>query len=88
VHLVPFFGDAPITTITPAQIERYLTAKLRAGRAPKSIRNDLGLLFGVLAFAEKLGWIAGNRASTSSSRGGHARRRRHPVPRSRGSRRR
>jgi hypothetical protein len=65
VHLVPFFGGVPIT---PAQIERYLTVKLRVGRAPKSIRTDLGLLYGVLGFAEKCGWVASNRASTSSSR--------------------
>ena len=33
VHLVPFFGDVPIAAITSGQIERYLTVKLRAGRA-------------------------------------------------------
>ena len=60
VHLVPFFGDVPIAAITAGQIERYLTVKLRAGRAPKSIRNDLGLLFGVLGLAEKRGWVASN----------------------------
>ena len=60
VHLVPFFGEAPIAAITAGQIERYLTVKLRAGRAPKSIRNDLGLLYGVLGLAEKRGWIASN----------------------------
>jgi integrase len=60
VHLVPFFGDVPIAAITTGQIERYLTVKLRAGRAPKSIRNDLGLLYGVLGFAEKRGWVASN----------------------------
>ncbi len=60
VHPVPFFGDVPIATIIAGQIERYLTVKLRAGRAPKSIRNDLGLLYGVLGFAEKRGWIASN----------------------------
>jgi integrase len=60
VHLVPFFGDRPVASLTAAQIERYLTVKLRAGRAPKSIRNDLGLLYGVLGLAEKRGWIASN----------------------------
>jgi integrase len=60
VHLVPFFGDRPIASITPGQIERYLTVKLRGGRAPKSIRNDLGLLYGVLGLAEKRGWILSN----------------------------
>jgi hypothetical protein len=65
VHLVPYFGDVALSSITAPQIERYLTVKLRGGRAPNSIRNDLGLLHGVLALGEKRGWVLSNPRASS-----------------------
>jgi Ferric reductase like transmembrane component len=54
VHLVPFFSDVAIVAITAGQIERYLTVKLRAGRAPKFGTDRLIVLHRSLAGAGTL----------------------------------
>jgi integrase len=68
VHLVPFFGDQPIASITPPQIERYLTVKLRAGRAPKSIRTTSACSTASSGSPRSAAGSSATRASTSSSR--------------------
>jgi integrase len=43
-HLVPFFGKKPITDICTNSIERYKSAKTKAGLSPKTINEHLGVL--------------------------------------------
>lgn len=52
-HLNPAFGDQDVSTIKKKDIERFIAQKLRAGLSPKSVRNYLGLLHGVLEFCVK-----------------------------------
>lgn len=60
VHLVPHFGERSIEKITPEHVEAFMRAKAREGRTPKSVLNYLGLLHGVLAYAERKGWTSRN----------------------------
>ena len=58
-HLAPFFGDKPLSKITPADVERYIAAK--QGRlAVKSIRNHLGTLHAIFELGERRGWCRTN----------------------------
>lgn len=52
-HLNPAFGDRDVTTIKKKDIERFMSRTLRSGLAPKSVRNYLGLLHGVLEYCVK-----------------------------------
>jgi integrase len=61
-HLVPAFGDTPVADLTRENIERFMLQKLREGSAAKSVRNWLGLLHGILAYAEREGHIPANPA--------------------------
>lgn len=36
VHLAPFFGSKSLTRIEPRDIEGFISAKRRAGRAPRA----------------------------------------------------
>jgi integrase len=60
VHLVPFFGDLPLEKIGRADVEDFVAEKLVDGKAPKSVRNYLGLLHSLFAYAEKQEWTRGN----------------------------
>jgi len=60
VHFGPAFGDRSIDRITASQVESYVSAKVREGKAAKTIRNHLGLLHSLFTFAEKRGWSSGN----------------------------
>ena len=44
VHLVPFFGNQPMSRITPLSVERYVSHEIEAGSAVKSVYNYLVLL--------------------------------------------
>src|SRR5829696_7895714 len=52
VHLAPFFGAKPLHRIEPRDVEAFVAAKRRAGRAPKSILNYLGLLHAIFEFGQ------------------------------------
>lgn len=54
-HFEPFFGGASIDRIAAGDIERYMAEKARAGRAPKSVSNDLALLSSIFRFAIRRG---------------------------------
>lgn len=41
IHLVPFFGDTPLKEISPQDVERYKTLKIRSGLSAKSVNNHL-----------------------------------------------
>jgi integrase len=60
VHLVPFFGDLPLDKVARSHVEGLIAEKITDGRAPKSVRNYVGLLHGVFVYAERQGWRAGN----------------------------
>ena len=60
VHLTPFFSELPLAEVGQPQVEAFIAEKLGEGRAPKSIRNYLGLLHSVFVFAERRGWSRGN----------------------------
>jgi site-specific recombinase XerD len=60
VHLAPFFGDLALEKIRRTPIEDFVAEKLADGRAPKSVRNYLGLLHSLFAYAEKQEWTRGN----------------------------
>jgi len=52
VHLVPFFGQRPITKITTEEVEGFIAACQAKGCAPKSTRNYLGTLHAIFEFAK------------------------------------
>lgn len=48
LHILPHFGDWPLHTIRPADVDRLMVAKLKEGLAPqtvKHLRNHLSALF-------------------------------------------
>jgi integrase len=55
VHLGPFFGDRALDRIGPAQVEAFIAAKRREGRATKSILNYLGLLHSIFEYGHRRG---------------------------------
>jgi integrase len=55
VHLAPFFSERPLPRISPEDVERFVAAKRAEAKAPKSIRNYLGLLHSIFAFAQRRG---------------------------------
>lgn len=60
IHLVPFFGDTPLSAIRPRDIEAFMAAKTDQGRAPKSVRNYLGVLHSLMSFVERREWCIRN----------------------------
>lgn len=60
VHLVPFFGELPLEKIGRSDVEDFIAEKLGDRKAPKSVRNYLGLLHSLFAYAEKQEWTRGN----------------------------
>jgi len=60
VHLAPFFGSKPLQRIDPVDLREFMALKARQGRAPKSVRNYLGLLHSIFAFAQTRDWATDN----------------------------
>jgi integrase len=60
VHLAPFFGATPLHRIEPRDVERFIAAEAREGRATKSVLNYLGLLHSIFAHGQKRGWCSQN----------------------------
>ena len=60
VHVQPFFGELSLERVGRHEIEAFIAQKVGEGRAPKSIRNELGLLHSIFTYAEKQGWARGN----------------------------
>jgi integrase len=60
VHLAPFFGATPLHRIEPRDVERFIAAKAREGRATKSVLNYLGLLHSIFAHGQRRGWCTQN----------------------------
>jgi integrase len=60
VHLVPFFGDRPLSAIDVELVELFIEAKQQEGKAPKSIQNYAGFLGSIFGYAAKRGWCSRN----------------------------
>lgn len=60
VHLAPYFGDTALERIGRGEVEGFIAAKRREGKATKSILNYLGLLNSIFAYAERRGLARGN----------------------------
>ena len=60
VHLIPFFDTCPLAEIDIALVEAFIYTKLDEGKAPKSIRNYLGLLHSIFDHGVKRGWCVTN----------------------------
>jgi integrase len=58
VHLAPFFGATALHRVEPRDVERFIAAKAREGRATKSVLNYLGLLHSIFAYGQKRGWCS------------------------------
>jgi integrase len=59
VQLVPHFGTKPVEQISPEDVERFIAAKLKDGRSPKSVVNWINFLQAILGYAQKRRWIVG-----------------------------
>lgn len=61
-HINPHIGDAPLTDVIEADVDQLVTHMLRAGLAPKTVRNVVGTLHSLLERAVKDRIIARNPA--------------------------
>ncbi len=59
-RLVPALGHRPLRSIATEEIQAYLAAELRAGRAATTVRQTLRVLRIALEYAVDLGWVADN----------------------------
>jgi hypothetical protein len=55
VHLIPFFGGRSLDAVTPAEVEAFIRAKLREGKARKTVDDLVGLLSAMYRYAVKRG---------------------------------
>ena len=60
VHLIPQFGDRSLERIDVRAVEAFIAAERRDGKAPKSIRNYLGVLHSIFELACERGWAREN----------------------------
>jgi integrase len=60
VHLGPYFGRTALDRIGPEQVEAFMAAKAREGRAPKSVLNYVGLLHSIFEHVQRRGWASAN----------------------------
>jgi integrase len=60
VHLVPFFGTRALDDIDVDLVDLFIADKRAEGKAPKSIRNYLGLLHAIIAFSLRRNWCSAN----------------------------
>jgi integrase len=69
-HLIPFFGEMPLTDITPAVVKRYIAEKLREDDplSPRSINMTVILLGAILEAAVEDELIARNPAKGKRAR--------------------
>ncbi len=58
VHLLPEFGDAPLTAITRADIQGWVVSLKRRSYAPETIRGFYDLLAAIMKLAEEEGLIS------------------------------
>jgi integrase len=56
-HLVPFFGDRPLSQITTFEIERYKKTRRQMGAAPGTVNRELAVISHLLNKALEWGWL-------------------------------
>jgi integrase len=59
-HLLPYFGDTPISEISLQMIDGYKTSRVRKRAAPKTINNELVNLSHMMTMAARWGYINSN----------------------------
>ena len=58
IHLIPYFGDAPLQDITPDQVQGFISKKLAEGKlTPKTINNTLVPLKTMFKHAVRWGYL-------------------------------
>ncbi len=62
-HLIPAFGDYPLTALTTGQIQEFLAKVLASGRSAKTANNLLVPLRKMLGDAARWGYLTANPAS-------------------------
>jgi integrase len=60
VQLSPFFGQRPLDKIGRREIEAFIADMTRAGRAPKTTLNALGVLHSIFELARREEWVEAN----------------------------
>jgi len=61
-HIGPFFDGCTLESVERRDVEAFMAAKRREGKAPKSILNYVGTLHSILAFGQDRGWCRSNPA--------------------------
>ena len=61
-HIGPFFDGRTLESVERRDVEAFMAAKRREGKAPKSILNYVGTLHSILAFGQDRGWCRSNPA--------------------------
>jgi len=56
-HLVPFFGDRPVSQITSFEIERYKKSRRQSGAAPGTVNRELAVVSRLLNKALEWTWL-------------------------------
>ena len=67
-HLVPFTAGRTIDAVAPALIRSYVSAKLREGLSPKTVRNHVVFAHGLFAHAVARGWLVPTRSIARTCR--------------------
>jgi integrase len=62
-HLVPYFGGTKVDRLRAVDIDAFVMAKRRESLAPKTVRNLLIFLNGLLSFGVRRGALASNPAA-------------------------
>ena len=60
VHVEPFFGDRPVHSVEPAEVEAFMAWMRQSGRSVKTTLNALGLLHSIFDYSTKRGWTSAN----------------------------
>ena len=70
VQLKPYFRDRSLDAITVQDVEDFITAKRREGKAPKSVRNYIGFLHSIFEYGRhgRRGWCRSNPVSLAENK--------------------
>lgn len=60
VHLIPTFGETPLSEVTTQAIQFYIADKITAGLAPRSVKNHIIVLKRILGTAVDYGLLHEN----------------------------
>lgn len=63
VHINPILGEMPVATIDDMDVTRLMLSMRGAGKAPKTVKNMLGVLVPSLDYAVDRGWCPKNVSS-------------------------